>query len=157
MNDRVQFLQSNTRISRCETPVNCSLVTITLRFPCQRFAGKKFSIGNISIQALATQHTQLDLSHIEPAAMLGCEMEFQSIQNAASLRRLKGFIQGSRDMSIQIVLHHDTSLGIREVLMNHLIDTVSPIHLRASIAQGLFCNFSVTCIPAMFATSHLQN
>src|SRR5690606_36240097 len=81
------------------------------------------------------QHTQLDLSHIEPAAMFGCEMEFQSIQNAASLRRLKGFIQGSRDMSIQIVLHHDTSLGIREVLMNHLIDTVSPIHLRTSFGD----------------------
>jgi hypothetical protein len=40
---------------------------------------------------LAAKNAQFDLGHIEPTAMLGCEVQLQSVQDAAGFSWLKGY------------------------------------------------------------------
>lgn len=141
MNDWVESLQLDTCTSGCETPIDCSPIRVSLGFPRQRFACQKFSMRDISIQTLAAKNAQLDLGHIEPTAMLGCEVELQSVQDTAGFSWLEGFILGSRCMGIQVVFNQDTSLCIREMLMNQLIDADGPICFG-----GLFGDFDMAPI-----------
>jgi hypothetical protein len=56
------------------------------------FAAKMLGSGDAPIQTLSAEHTELNLSHVQLAAMLGRVMEFQLIQNAPGLGRGEGFI-----------------------------------------------------------------
>jgi len=112
MNDWIEFLQLDTCIRGCETPIDGSPIRVSLGFPRQRFACQKFSLRDISFQTLATKNVQFDLGHIEPTTMFRCEVKLQSVQDAAGFRWLEGFIQGRGCMSVQVVFNQDTALGI---------------------------------------------
>jgi len=142
MNDRIKPLQLDASLSGCETPIDCSPICVSLGFPSQRFVCQKFSMRDISIQTLAAKNAQLDLSHIEPTAMLGCEMKLQSVQDATGFCWFEGFIQGSRCMSIQVVFNQDTSLGVREMQMNQLIDADGPVCFGALFGGLTWRQFS---------------
>ena len=83
MNDWIEFLQLDTCLSGGETPIDGGPIRVSFGSPRQRFANQKFSIRDIPIQTLVAKNAQLDLSHIEPTAMLGCEVKLQSVQDTA--------------------------------------------------------------------------
>lgn len=95
MKDRVEFLQFDTCISSCETPIDCSSIRVSSGFPSQVFAGQEFSTRDIPIHTLTAKDAELDLGHIKPTAMLGCEVKLQTAQNIAGFSWLEGFVQGS--------------------------------------------------------------
>ena len=49
------------------------------------FADEALGVVDSAIQALAAEHADLDLDHVEPAGMLGGVVELQTLQNPPSL------------------------------------------------------------------------
>ena len=58
------------------------------------------------VQALGSQHADLDLDHVEPAGVLRRVMELQPSQEAVGLLRRKGPVQRAGGVGGEIVLHH---------------------------------------------------
>src|SRR5713101_7766713 len=56
-------------------------------------------------QTASRKNTDLDFCHIEPTAMFGGVMELHALQNPPGLCRCNGFVERSRGMSVQVVLH----------------------------------------------------
>src|SRR5436309_15968440 len=51
------------------------------------------------------KNTDLNLGHIQPTAMFGSGVKLHAPQDAPRLGWLKGFVQGSGRMVIQVILH----------------------------------------------------
>jgi hypothetical protein len=49
--------------------------------PCGDFADEALGVVDSTVQALAAQHADLDLDHVEPTGMLGGVVELEAAQN----------------------------------------------------------------------------
>jgi hypothetical protein len=56
-------------------------------------------------------------------------MEFDALQNASCFGRLEGFIEGSRRVSIEIVLHDTHVFGMRIDLVDQPADAMGVVNL----------------------------
>jgi hypothetical protein len=74
----VKALEFDAGILGRELPINAFLGRIALLFPLCRFLYERLQIWDPPIQALQGQCTEFDLSNIEPTAMLGGMMDFQT-------------------------------------------------------------------------------
>ena len=79
---------------------------------CGDFADEALGVVDSAIQALAAEHADLDLDHVEPAGMLGGVVELQALQNAAGFGGRECFIEGAGRMGRQVVLHNPDARGI---------------------------------------------
>ena len=68
---------------------------IALALPGFDLSNEDVALADAAVQALAVQHTDLDLSHVQPTGMFGCVMEFQALEDAVRFGRREGFIQGT--------------------------------------------------------------
>ena len=63
--------------------------------PCGNFADEALGVVDSAIQALAGEHADLDLDHVEPTGMLGGVVELQSAQNSPGFGGREGLIEGA--------------------------------------------------------------
>ena len=68
------------RLVGCEHPFDAGIGGIALLFPGSRLGGELLDSLDAAIEALAGQHTDLDLHHVQPTGMLGDIMELQAAQ-----------------------------------------------------------------------------
>jgi hypothetical protein len=54
----------------CEHPFDACAGGVSLFFPCGDFADEALGVVDSAIQALAAEHSDLDLDHVGPAGML---------------------------------------------------------------------------------------
>src|SRR5215218_191188 len=92
------MLELDASIGAGEAPVYGVLGRVALDFPRTHFLGKRFLVGDALIQTLASEHTQLDLGHVQPRAVLGSVMNLQFTSDAPGLGRDERFIQGGGGM-----------------------------------------------------------
>jgi hypothetical protein len=135
MDDRVKLLQLDTCISGCEMPIDRGLSSVALSFPYQHFVSQNFSAGDMATQTLAAEGAEFDLCHVQLAAVLGSEVQFQTIQNAAGFGWLEGLVQSSWVMGVQPMFHQNTSFSMGEMLMKQLIDASSIIRICALLGN----------------------
>ena len=64
-----------------------------MSFPGVDFAAEPIWVVYSAVEALAAEHADLDLDHVEPAGMLGGVVEFQALQNAAGFGGRECFIE----------------------------------------------------------------
>src|SRR5439155_4123789 len=76
---RVETLEFDACISSGEAPVDTGLLDITVVPPRANFLDECVSIGNAAVQALASEHAQLRLGHVEPTPVLGRVMDLQLV------------------------------------------------------------------------------
>ena len=81
-------------------------------FPCGDFADEALWIVDSAIQALAAEHADLDLDHVEPTGMLGGVVELQAPQNSPGFGGRECLIEGAGRMGRQVVLHDPDAGGI---------------------------------------------
>jgi hypothetical protein len=74
----VKAFEFDAGIQSGELPVHPFLGRVSPLFPPLCFLGERFHIWDPSIQALHRQDTELDLSDIEPTAMLGGMVDLQT-------------------------------------------------------------------------------
>ena len=60
-----------------EPPADGCRGLVPLGLQCSNFAFEGSLIGNAASQTLSTDHTELNLRHIEPAAVLGSMVKLQ--------------------------------------------------------------------------------
>ena len=60
--------------------MDASAGSVSLLLPCVDFADEAVWLVDPAIQALAAQHTDLDLDHVEPTGMLGGVVELEAAQ-----------------------------------------------------------------------------
>ena len=67
-----------------ELPVDANLVGITTLGPCMRLLAQRVDIGHPSVQALSSEHRQFNFRHIQPTAMFGRVVDFQTVEQTPS-------------------------------------------------------------------------
>jgi hypothetical protein len=81
-------------------------------FLCGNFADETFGIVDSAVQALAAQHADLDLDHVEPTGMPGGVVEFEAAQNSPGFGGRECLIEGAGGVGRQVVLHDPDARGI---------------------------------------------
>jgi hypothetical protein len=74
------------------------------------------------------EHADLDLDHVEPTGVFRGVMELEAAQDAASLGRGKGLVEGTGGMDRQVVLHDTDAGGLGIVDIDKFAHTVSVVH-----------------------------
>src|SRR5258708_8030834 len=106
-------MQLTARISSGEMILNGGMVLIVPTLPRSNNRSNAFHGRQSLIEALTSQHTQLKLSHVQPASMLGRVIELQPSQDPSSFLRLKGLIERAWRVGVQVVqLYLSMILGL---------------------------------------------
>src|SRR5215218_1871497 len=130
------MLELDASIGAGEAPVYGVLGRVALDFPRTHFLGKRFLVGDALIQTLASEHTQLDLGHVQPRAVLGCVMNLQLTSDAPGLGRGERFIQGGGGMGVEVVQNQHDLLGLRVVDVDQLLYAMRPVELRPPLGDA---------------------
>ena len=91
--------------------------------------------GDASIQALATQHTDFDFDHVQPAGALGDIMELEPAQHPPRFTRGKGVVERARRVRRQIVQDDLDALRLWEVNVSKLAHADGEVHGGAAVAD----------------------
>src|SRR3954447_10006923 len=82
----------------CEHPGDAGAGGVALLFPGGNFGDEAVARADAAVEALAAQHADLDLNHVEPAGMLWGVVELQAAQYAVRLGCREGFIERAGKM-----------------------------------------------------------
>ena len=67
--------------------MDLGLFGVALGFPSRNFSPYRITVWEPTIQTLTCQYGELDLSHVEPTAMLGGVMKLELADDAAGFGR----------------------------------------------------------------------
>ena len=76
-----------------EHPFDAGAGGVAFALPGGDFPLERVARVDAAVQALALEHPDLDLDHVEPARVLGRVVELQPPQDATRLRRREGLIE----------------------------------------------------------------
>ena len=74
-------------------PVGLGVVLVSVVLPCVDFAGEDFLVGDAAVQTLGRENAELGFGHVEPAAVLGRVVPFETLDEPARLGGGKGFVE----------------------------------------------------------------
>src|ERR1700757_1651493 len=81
---------------------------VSVFLPGGDFADEGWFIGNSASETLGRKHAEFGLCHVEPTSVLGREMPFEPLDEAARFGGGKGRLEGGGRVRAQIVLNrHD--------------------------------------------------
>ena len=86
-------------------------------------------------EALAAQHTNLDLNHVEPTGVLGDKVELQPAQHATRFTSGKGLVERASGVGRQIVEYDADPLRLGEVNVSELAHAGGEVHCGAAIGD----------------------
>src|SRR5260370_24095236 len=115
--------------------VDGAALSIALRLQSGKVLSQDLHALHPARQAPSCENGDLDFGHVEPAAMFGGVMELDALQDASCFGRLKGFIEGSGRMGIEIVLHNAHILGMRVDLVHQPADALRVVQLGAMLGH----------------------
>ena len=76
------MVELDTGIAGSELPGDGGVVLVATPLEGLHLTGERNVVGYPSTQTLAAEHTQLNLRHVEPTAMLGSVMKLQAFEYA---------------------------------------------------------------------------
>src|SRR5258707_13407716 len=80
----------------CEHPIDASACGVSLSFPGVDFAAEPVWVVDPAVEALAAEHADLDLDHVEPTGVLGRVMELEAAQNPPGVGGGGMLVEGAR-------------------------------------------------------------
>lgn len=92
-------------------------------------------MSDASVEALAAQCTQLDLRHVEPAAVLGGVVDFDLARQPLRLFRIKRLVKAGSRMCIELVHHKYQFLRSPISPANQRSDELSPFNATTVIGN----------------------
>src|SRR6202163_2184304 len=101
----------------CEHPFDVGAGGVALLFPCCDFTDEALGVVDSAIQALAAEHANLDLDHVEPTGMLWGVVEFDAAQNSPGFGGRECLVEGAGRVGRQVVLYDPDarSIGIMDI------------------------------------------
>ena len=106
--------------------MNLNNFRISLIFPGSHLTHQYFFVWNTAIQALTNQSRQFDFSHIEPASVFWCVMQFKALYQSSSLAGFKSQIKRSQDMCVEIIQNHNDFVSLWIEFIGHNSHHFSP-------------------------------
>src|SRR5215207_10782681 len=119
----------------CEHPLDASAGRVSLPLPCADLAIEFLWMVDSTIEALAAQHPDLDLDHVEPAGVLGGVVELQAAQDAPGFGGREGLIEGAGPVGRQVVLHNSDALGIGIMDVDEFTHALGVVFGRAPLGD----------------------
>src|SRR4029079_19771739 len=89
-----------------EHPLDASLLGIAATLPCGDLFDERRLVWDPTIETLVDHHADLDLDHVEPAGVLGGEVELEAVEDPACFRGFKRLVQGGSGVRREVVEHH---------------------------------------------------
>src|SRR5215207_7403325 len=96
----------------CEHPLDASAGRVSLPLPCADLAIEFLWMVDSTVEALAAQHPDLDLDHVEPAGVLGGVVELEAAQDAPGFGRIESLVEGAGRVARQVVLDDPDRVGV---------------------------------------------
>jgi hypothetical protein len=115
--------------------MNLGLPVVSVIFPRSDVALHCFQVGHSPIQALPVQGAKLDLSHVEPTAMLGRVVNFDSFCQPPGLLRFKRLVEGGKAVGVQVIQDQAQSDGVWVTLLEHALDPPRPVFSRSALGD----------------------
>src|SRR5260370_3826270 len=136
------MLEFDASISGGEALVDTEGLSIALGLPSSPLAFEFGARADATIQTLPGEHREFDLGHVQPTAVLGGEMQFQLLDQASRLRRLKHLIQGCQGMRVQVIHDQHQLLSSRIVDIHQVANEAGEVrfgtllgHLQIALAR----------------------
>ena len=86
-------------------PAGLGVVLVAVVLPCIDFVSEDLLVGDAAIQTLRREHAEFGFGHIEPTAVLGRVVPFETLGEPARLGGWKGFVERGGLVGVEIVLH----------------------------------------------------
>src|SRR3546814_2682015 len=112
-------------------PLDASAVSVALSLPGSDLAFELRAIVDAKVQALASQDTDLDLGHVEPAGVLRREVELQPAEEAMGLRRGEGLVESPGRVRGQVVHDHPDLVSVGEADVDEIAHLLGKVDGRA--------------------------
>ena len=103
-----------------EAPVHRGAVSVAVGHPCRDLGRQCRPVGDTPVQALAAEHTELDLGDGEPTAVLGGGMDVEFVPDPLGFGRRERLVEPGRVVGVEVVEHQGDALGIRKVDVDQL-------------------------------------
>src|SRR5215207_558488 len=116
-------MQLAPRVLGRKAPLDLGARGVALVFQLLDLAPERLLVRDAPVKALAAEDTQLDLSDVEPTAVLRRVVELQLPQYPPRLFRREGLVQRRRAVGVQVVEDDADALGSRVALID------KPLHL----------------------------
>lgn len=88
----VESMEFCSGVADSESPMDATVVGVSLGFPGRQFASEFFSAADAAVQALARQDTEFDLRDVEPTAVARRVDDRKTPRQAARLGGGKCFV-----------------------------------------------------------------
>src|SRR5919109_2167083 len=124
----VEAFEFDAGIQSGELPVHPFWGCVAPLFPLLCFLCERLQVWNPAIEALHRQDTELDLSDIEPTAMLGGVMDLQTRGQPARLFWREGLIEGANPMGIEVITHQTCPHRFWVADLKQVSDLMGPVH-----------------------------
>ena len=111
-------------------PVDLVFALVALHLPRVDLVTQRVKVRDSARQALAGKHTELDLGHVEPAAVLGGVMERQAAQETVRLLGREGLVERRAVMRVQVVHDQVRLFGFGIVDIEQFFDLPRPVNPR---------------------------
>jgi transposase-like protein len=108
----VEVLELDAGILGREAPVDPTTGAVAGRLPRRDLPLQRRPVAQAPVQALPGQHGQLDLGHVQPAAVPGGVVQLQPVGQPPGLGRWERRIQRRRRVGVEVVLDQHDPLGI---------------------------------------------
>src|SRR5436309_8474038 len=143
-------MQLAPRIFIRETPLDLGAGGIAFFFQLLDLSLECFFVRDAPVKALTAKDTQLDLSDVEPTAMLRRVVKLQLLKYPPRFFRREPLIERGRPVRVQVVHHNPHPLGLRESNVHQ------PFHLLREVGhRSLLSNLNVPPSTLRF-TEHKQ-
>lgn len=113
--------------------------TLDQLLPLDPYLATADAVGEALVEAVPSQGAQLDLDDVESAAMLGGEVQLQTVPDPLGLGRRERRVKRGRVVDVEVVQHeheheHD-SVGGREVAVDQLRDAAGGVDPGGLVAD----------------------
>ncbi len=93
--------------------------------------------GDAPFEALAAQHSDLDLDHVEPAGVLGDIVELQPAQHSSRFGCAEGLVERTGRVRQQVFL---ATFGVDHAITDHVIVGVRYDHIQVEERNWIFAS-----------------
>ena len=126
----IETMEFGSGVVGAEAPVDRDARGVAPRFVSRNGAFQGVGIGVSAFETGSAERAEFDLSHVQPAGVLGGVVKLQESHDASGFGGREGFVQGSHAVGVQIVEDHADHgrVGIRCVNQ--------PLHLVGEVLHG---------------------
>src|SRR5256885_17138458 len=108
----VDAMKLDAGLFDAESPVDFDCVAVASLIPGSDLGSHLVDRANAACQTLARERAEFVLGHVQPASMLGCVVDFETLGQPLSFGKRKRLVERTDAMGIQVVHHQDNQLGL---------------------------------------------